>query len=184
MNKKYFKIPQSIFQSNLSSSEWSTVLALYQLKNQNNGKISIKQKDLQSITGIKSIPTLQKAINKLCELDIILNKTRHLSSKNHLPGVYQYELLEDDTWVNIDNNIFSYGLRPRGIRLYAFINYWIGDNEYCEISYNQISAQSRTTRSQTFEIMNELKNKKVIIAKYITKDDGSYSNNRYYLNIK
>ena len=58
MNKKYFKIPESIFQSNLSSSKWSTVLALYWSKNQNSGKISIKQKDLQSITGIKSIPTL------------------------------------------------------------------------------------------------------------------------------
>ena len=88
MMYNYFKLPNFIFDYNLSSSEIAVVTALYSIKSNSirtqNHTVKVKQETICKITGIKSKITVSKAIKHLMAIGIIKWAKRSKKANNDL----------------------------------------------------------------------------------------------------
>lgn len=179
----YFKLPNTVMELKLSSTEVAVAAALYAArtayKSSNGYIVTIKQSTLCERTGIKCKATVCNAINKLSLLGVITNIKRRYKSNGQL-GTYQYTLAFVGKYSIVNRKVLSYGLSPALLRVYLFLNKSISKKlKHCWNSYKDISEKLNMSRSRVIELVKELISKGLIICNKITKSDGSYSDNHY-----
>ncbi len=185
MMYNYFKLPNFIFDYNLSSSEIAVVTALYSIKSNSirtqNHTVKVKQETICKITGIKSKITVSKAIKHLMAIGIIKWAKRSKKANNDL-GTYQYALQPVGRgYSKVKRSILGL-LSTAELRVYLFINKCIDSKiKHCWNSYNDISAQIGMARSRVVELIKALVKKGYLFVKKVKSKEGDYSDNHYYL---
>lgn len=180
----FFKMPNDIFEKNLSYSELTVLAAVYSLRSHSifrgNKYIKISQKSIASICGFKSTTTVSKAIDKLCYLGYITRINRYYDDYRKLgTNVYTIPTVKGKYFF-VSRRIFKYHLTTSQMRMYLF-SCKCSDSRSKRFwnSYNDICQALKLKRSSVIKTITELCNMGLIKKYLIRKKNGSYSDNHY-----
>lgn len=182
-----FRLPNFLFDYNLSSAETAVAAALYSIHSAATGVdshiVKIKQQTICELTGIKCLKTVAKALNVLAAIGIIKWKKRSKKANTDKLGAYKYGLIAaKGTYTLVDRKIFKRGLKAAEIKMYLFICKCIDrQKQLCWNSYNDIARKLSMSRSRVIELIRLLKNKGLIITKRVKNKAGGDIDNHYML---
>ena len=182
-----FRLPNFLFDYNLSSAETAVAAALYSIHSAATGVdshiVKIKQQTICELTGIKCLKTVSKAINTLVGVGIIKWKKRSKKANTDKLGAYKYGLTAvKGTYTLVDRKIFRRGLKAAEIKMYLFICKCIDRHkQLCWNSYNDIARKLSMSRSRVIELIQMLTSKGIIIAKRVKNKAGGDVDNHYIL---
>lgn len=182
----FFKIPNSYFElKDLSANEFATLVYLHsiytKIKSCNGHHYKrVKQATISAKCGL-SERTVSRILHKL------ENKGYLTILKGYRPdrltGTYTYLLVEvSGSYTMVDRKVFEYGLTPKQLKLYLFINKCIDKKlGYCWNSYKDLATSLNLKRSETISLIKQLVVMKKIrkIRKLRYDNRNEYSDNIY-----
>ena len=183
--KDLFKLPNSIFTANLSTTQFKVIAALYSLRSRSiiNGYkyVKISQKALKKICGIKSTQTISDAANALCRLGYIKRIDRYYDDYKKLGAfVYTLPVVTGRDFFFVSRRFFKYLLTAAQTRMYLFFCKCAdSSSRWFWNSYNDISAALHLKRSAVIQTVKELCSIGLIKKRSVRKKDGSQSDNHY-----
>lgn len=182
-----FKLPNDIFDYNLSCTDMVVLAALYSCKchvitNTGDKIIRIKQATIANICGIKSLTTVSKAINKIFRCGFIKRVSRFKKSNGDY-GTFVYVIpAVTSNYFFVDRNIFKYELSRPQMRMYLYLcKCACSSTRKSWNSYNDIANALKITRTACISTIKALLQLHVISKKLTKKSDGSYSDNHYII---
>lgn len=186
-SNELFKMPNTIFDMNLSSTELTVLTAMYSLRGvcyKNKKYIRISQKAIATMTGLTP-KTISRIIDKLNRLNLIFEVRRYFVDEHKL-GTYHYTLpVVKYNYFFVSRRIFklSNKLTASEFRMYLFcckcadsrtMQFWNSFNDVC----NQLNLH----RSSVIATLKSLIKKGLISRYRVKKKDGSYADNYYQIN--
>jgi DNA-binding MarR family transcriptional regulator len=180
-----FKLPNDIFQSNLTATELTVLAAVYSLRSRSihKGKkyIKINQKSLATICGFKATATISKAMDKLCCLGYIERIDRYYDDYKKLGAyVYTIPVVKGRKFFFVNRRIFKYKLSTAQMRMYLYCcKCAASHSQRFWNSYNDICRELNLKRSAVIKTISELISVGLIKRYRIRKKDGSFSDNHY-----
>ena len=187
-SNELFKMPNTIFDMNLSATELTVLTAMYSLRGvcyKNKKYVRISQKAIATMTGLTS-RTISRIIDKLNRLNLILEVRRYFVDEHKL-GTYHYTLpmVVKYNYFFVSRRIFklSNKLTASEFRMYLYcckcadsrtMQFWNSFNDIC----NQLNLH----RSSVIATLKSLIKKGLISRYRVKKKDGSYSDNYYQIN--
>lgn len=186
-NNELFKMPNNIFDKNLSATELTVLTTMYSLRGvccKNKKYVRISQKAIATITGLTS-KTISRIIDKLRRLNLILDIKRYFVDSHKL-GTYHYTLpIIKYNYFFVSRKIFKLTkkLTSSEMRMYLYCCK-CADSRTMQFwnSFNDISSQLGLHRSSVIATLKSLINKGLISRYRVTKKDGSYADNYYQIN--
>jgi DNA-binding MarR family transcriptional regulator len=183
--KDLFKLPNSIFTANLSTTQFKVIAALYSLRSRSiiNGYkyVKISQKALKKICGVKSTQTISDAANALCRLGYIKRIDRYYDDYKKLGAfVYTLPVVTGRDFFFVSRRFFKYLLTAAQTRMYLFFCKCAdSSSRWFWNSYNDICASLNLKRSAVIQTVKELCSIGLIKKRSVRKKDGSQSDNHY-----
>ena len=183
-SKDFFKLPNDIFEKNLSATEIRVLAAIYSLKSRSIcfgvKHIKIKQSVIAKICGLSSSRTVSQAINKLCLYGYIKEIRRYYSDTKKL-GTFVYIIpVIKANYFFVSRRIFNYNLTSSQLRMYLFFcKAAVSSSRRSWNSYNDIANALNLRRSSVIQTVQELVQMRLIKKYRIRKKDGSFSDNHY-----
>lgn len=183
-SKDFFKLPNDIFEKNLSATEIRVLAAVYSCKSHSIcfgvKHIKIKQSVIAKICGLSSSRTVSQAINKLCLYGYIKEIRRYYSDTKKL-GTFVYTIpVIKANYFFVSRRIFNYNLTSAQLRMYLFFcKAAVSSSRQSWNSYNDIANALNLRRSSVIQTVQELVQMKLIKKYRIRKKDGSFSDNHY-----
>lgn len=183
--KDLFKLPNSIFSTPLTPTQYKVIAALYSLRCRTirNGKkyVRISQKSLKKMCGIKSTRTISDAANALCRLGYIERIDRYYDDYNRLGTfVYTIPVVSGRNYFFVSRRFFKYMLTSAQTRMYLFFCKCAdSSSRWFWNSYNDICASLNLKRSAVIQTVKELCSIGLIKKRSVKKKDGSQSDNHY-----
>lgn len=180
----HFKIPNYIFEYNLTASEISTLAVLFSVHHKSYRKnlVRISQKTIAKHIGLKKADTVSNAVSSLIKKGLILRVQRFFKFNNKL-GTYIYFLPDSakfGRYFYVSRNIFKHDLSPVQLRMYLYICKCVqSKTQSCWNSYNDIASGLNLHRSSVIKTINELISLKLVEKTRVKKEDGSFSDNHY-----
>lgn len=186
-SNELFKMPNTIFDMNLSSTELTVLTAMYSLRGvcyKNKKYIRISQKAIATMTGLTP-KTISRIIDKLNRLNLIFEVRRYFVDEHKL-GTYHYTLpVVIYNYFFVSRRIFklSNELTASEFRMYLYcckcadsrtMQFWNSFNDIC----NQLNLH----RSSVIATLKSLIKKGLISRYRVKKKDGSYADNYYQIN--
>lgn len=186
-NNELFKMPNNIFEKNLSATELTVLTTMYSLRGvcyRNKKFVRISQKAIATITGLTP-KTISRIIDKLRRLNLILEIKRYFVDSHKL-GTYHYTLpIVKYNYFFVNRKIFKLTnkLTASEIRMYLYCCK-CADSRTMQFwnSFNDISSQLGLHRSSVISTLKSLIKKGLISRYRVTKKDGSYADNYYQIN--
>ena len=186
-SNELFKMPNTIFDMNLSATELTVLTAMYSLRGvcyKNKKYVRISQKAIATMTGLTP-RTISRIIDKLNRLNLILEVRRYFVDEHKL-GTYHYTLpVVKYNYFFVSRRIFklSNKLTASELRMYLYcckcadsrtMQFWNSFNDIC----NQLNLH----RSSVIATLKSLIKKGLISRYRVKKKDGSYADNYYQIN--
>lgn len=186
-SNELFKMPNTIFDMNLTSTELTVLTAMYSLRGvcyKNKKYIRISQKAIATMTGLTP-KTISRIIDKLNRLNLILEVRRYFVDKHKL-GTYHYTLpIVKYNYFFVSRRIFklSNKLTASEFRMYLFCCKCV-DSRTMQFwnSFNDICNQLNLHRSSVIATLKSLIKKGLISRYRVKKKDCSYADNYYQIN--
>lgn len=186
-NNELFKMPNNIFEKNLSATELTVLTTMYSLRGvcyRNKKFVRISQKAIATITGLTP-KTISRIIDKLRRLNLILEIKRYFVDSHKL-GTYHYTLpIVKYNYFFVNRKIFKLTnkLTASEMRMYLYCCK-CADSRTMQFwnSFNDISSQLGLHRSSVIATLKSLIKKGLISRYRVTKKDGSYTDNYYQIN--
>ena len=184
-HNELFKMPNDVFNGQLTATELMVLAAVYSLRSRSVYKgrkyVKVNQQTIASICGIKTTKTVSKAIGKLCRLGYIMRIDRYYDDINRL-GSYVYTIpeIKGRAFFFVSRRIFKFQLSAAQTRMFLFFckcadsrskRFWN--------SYNDICLTLNLKRSAVIKTVSELIHLGLIKKYSVKKKDGSYSDNHY-----
>lgn len=184
-HNELFKMPNDVFNGQLTATELMVLAAVYSLRSRSVYKgrkyVKVNQQTIASICGIKTTKTVSKAIGKLCRLGYIMRIDRYHDGINRL-GSYVYTIpeIKGRAFFFVSRRIFKFQLSAAQTRMFLFFckcadsrskRFWN--------SYNDICRSLGLKRSAVIKTVSELIKIGLIKRYKVTKRNGSYSDNHY-----
>lgn len=186
-SNELFKMPNTIFDMNLTSTELTVLTAMYSLRGvcyKNKKYVRISQKAIATMTGLTP-KTISRIIDKLNRLNLILEVRRYFVDKHKL-GTYHYTLpIVKYNYFFVSRRIFklSNKLTASEFRMYLFCCKCV-DSRTMQFwnSFNDICNQLNLHRSSVIATLKSLIKKGLISRYRVKKKDCSYADNYYQIN--
>lgn len=186
-SNELFKMPNTIFDMNLTSTELTVLTAMYSLRGvcyKNKKYVRISQKAIATMTGLTP-KTISRIIDKLNRLNLILEVRRYFVDKHKL-GTYHYILpIVKYNYFFVSRRIFklSNKLTASEFRMYLFCCKCV-DSRTMQFwnSFNDICNQLNLHRSSVIATLKSLIKKGLISRYRVKKKDCSYADNYYQIN--
>lgn len=186
-SNELFKMPNTIFDMNLTSTELTVLTAMYSLRGvcyKNKKYVRISQKAIATMTGLTP-KTISRIIDKLNRLNLILEVRRYFVDKHKL-GTYHYTLpIVKYNYFFVSRRIFklSNKLTASEFRMYLFCCKCV-DSRTMQFwnSFNDICNQLNLHHSSVIATLKSLIKKGLISRYRVKKKDCSYADNYYQIN--
>ena len=170
-----FKMPNRVFDAPLSANELRVLAVVYSLRSRciRNGKklVSVNQKTIASLSGLKTTKAVSNAMNTLCRLGFIERRDRY---------VYTIPVIKGRDFFFVNRKYLKLKLTAAQTRMYLYFckcadsrskRFWN--------SYNDICLTLNLKRSAVIKTVSELIHLGLIKKYSVKKKDGSYSDNHY-----
>ena len=180
-----FKMPNRVFDAPLSANELRVLAVVYSLRSRciRNGKklVSVNQKTIASLSGLKTTKAVSNAMNTLCRLGFIERMDRYYSGYRRLDKyVYTIPVIKGRDFFFVNRKYLKLKLTAAQTRMYLYFckcadsrskRFWN--------SYNDICLTLNLKRSAVIKTVSELILLGLIKKYSVKKKDGSYSDNHY-----
>ena len=180
-----FKMPNRVFDAPLSANELRVLAVVYSLRSRciRNGKklVSVNQKTIASLSGLKTTKAVSNAMNTLCRLGFIERMDRYYSGYRRLDKyVYTIPVIKGRDFFFVNRKYLKLKLTAAQTRMYLYFckcadsrskRFWN--------SYNDICLTLNLKRSAVIKTVSELIHLGLIKKYSVKKKDGSYSDNHY-----
>ncbi len=163
--QSYFKLPNSIFDADLTSNEFavlSYLISIYTNIRTRKGDsfVRVRQSVIAEKCGIKATQTVSKVTKSLMAKGYITHILAAYRA-DRFKGTYSYvlnaDMLKSANYTRLNRNVFNYGLKGEELKVYFYINKCIDSKlGYMWGSFTDIAKALKLKRSKVIEIVSYL----------------------------